>query len=189
METKIINGEQHHIYSLNFDNIGNNSVRVNYKLIADPLAANKFTQFEFNILAELDQTSQAHSQFMVDNTQDKVTTSPTFGIYRDRYLKTGLDTTASHWGDDWSHDNINFMAMKNYLDPKASELRSIENYLIDFMWKNYMKYTQSTFTVANYLMLQVLTQLQLHLMYGHFLKRWKRLPSSICIGSKRHIRI
>ena len=35
VEDKIINGEQHHIYSLNFDNIGNNSVRVNYKLKAD----------------------------------------------------------------------------------------------------------------------------------------------------------
>ncbi|MFD0673020.1 LamG-like jellyroll fold domain-containing protein [Cohnella sp. M.A.Huq-80] len=150
LETKVVNGEQYHIYALTFDNIGNNSVRVNYSLNSNP-GVNKFTQFEFNILAELDLTSQAHSQFMVNSTQDKVTTSPTFGIYRDWYLTTGLDTVTSHWGDDWSHDNINFMTMKNYLDPNAGELQSIENYLIDFMWKNYMKYTQSSFTVANYL--------------------------------------
>lgn len=151
VETKVVNGEQHHIYSLKFGNIGNNSVRVDYKLKADPEQANKFTQFEFNILAELDQTSQAHSEFMVDKTQDKDPSSPTYGIYRDWYLTTGLDTTTSHWGDDWSHDNINFMTMKNYLDPDPTEIRSIENYLIDFMWETYMKNTQSTFTVANYL--------------------------------------
>ncbi|RKP46305.1 hypothetical protein D7Z26_24845 [Cohnella endophytica] len=151
VETKIINGEKHHIYSLNFDVLGNNSVRVDYKLKANGTTMDKFTQFEFNVLAELDQTSKAHSQFMVDKTQDKNPNSPSFGIYRDWYLATGMDTTDSHWGDDWSHDNINFMTMKNYLDPDPNEIRSIENYLIDFMWNNYMKYTQSTFTVANYL--------------------------------------
>lgn len=151
VETKVINGEQHHIYSLTFGNIGNNSVRVNYKLKADAEQADKFTQFEFNILAELDQTSEAHSEFMVDKTQDKDPSSATYGIYRDWYLTTGMDMTTSHWGDDWSHDNINFMTMKNYLDPNADEIRSIENYLIDFMWETYMKNTQSTFTVANYL--------------------------------------
>jgi hypothetical protein len=151
VETKIINGEQHHLYSLNFGNIGNNSVRVDYKLKADTEQVNKFTQFEFNILAELDKTSQAHSDFMVNKTQDKDPNSPTFGIYRDWYLTTGIDMTTSHWGDDWSHDNINFMTMKNYLDPSPTEIRSIENYLIDFMWQDYMKNTQNTFTVANYL--------------------------------------
>jgi hypothetical protein len=151
VETKLVNGEQHHIYSLKFGNIGNNSVRVNYKLKSGTEQTDKFTQFEFNILAELDQTSQAHSEFMVDKTQDKDPNSPTYGIYRDWYLTTGLDTTTSHWGDDWSHDNINFMTMKNVLDPNPDEIRSIENYLIDFMWEKYMKDTQNSFTVANYL--------------------------------------
>ncbi|KRF03302.1 hypothetical protein ASG89_22920 [Paenibacillus sp. Soil766] len=151
VETKIINGEQHHIYSLQFGNIGNNSVRVNYKLKAGSEQVDKFTQFEFNVLAELDQTVQAHSEFMVENTQDKDPNNPNYGIYRDWYLTTGLDTTTSHWGDDWSHDNINFMVTKNYLDPNPDEIRSIETYLIDFMWENYMKNTQSSFTVANYL--------------------------------------
>ena len=41
--------------------------------------------------------------------------------------------------------------MKNYLEPDPEEVKSIEKYLIDFMWNNYMKYTQSTYTVANYL--------------------------------------
>ncbi|MFM9329484.1 DUF5695 domain-containing protein [Paenibacillus mesotrionivorans] len=151
VETKLINGEQHHIYELTFGSIGNNSVRVNYKLKTGNEQADKFTQFEFNVLAELDQTVQAHSEFMVENTQEKDPSHPAYGIYRDWYLTTGLDTSINHWGDDWSHDNINFMVQKNVLDPDPDEIRSIENYLIDFMWNTFMKDTQSSFTVANYL--------------------------------------
>ena len=44
-----VDGEWHNIYELNFGCIGNNSVRVEYKLDGEE----KFTQFEFNVLEEL----------------------------------------------------------------------------------------------------------------------------------------
>ena len=141
-------GEQHHIYNLSFDCIGNNSVRVNYKLNGE----DKFTQFEFNVMTELDDLVEAHAEFMVNQQQDNDPNSPTYGIYKDWYFANGADPyTKNHWGDDWSHDNINFMTMKNYLKPVPEQVESIERYLIDFMWENYMKYTQDTYTVANYL--------------------------------------
>ncbi|UQZ36935.1 hypothetical protein C2I18_27425 [Paenibacillus sp. PK3_47] len=151
VETKIVNGEQHHIYSLQFGAIGNNSVRVKYKLKSGDEWVDKFTQLEFNVLAELDATSEAHSEFMVEQTQDKNPESPTYGNYLDWYLSGGLDQNTSHWGDDWSHDNINFMTMKNYLHPDPDEIRSIETYLIDFMWERFMKNTQDSYMVANWL--------------------------------------
>ncbi|WP_310830171.1 DUF5695 domain-containing protein [Paenibacillus pedocola] len=151
VETKMVNGEQHHIYSLQFGSIGNNSVRVQYKLKAGNEWVDKFTQFEFNVLAELDTTSEAHSQFMAEQTQDKDPESPTYGNYFDWYLTSGIDHNTSHWGDDWSHDNINFMTMKNYLAPNPDEIRSIETYLIDFMWERFMKNTQESYMVANWL--------------------------------------
>lgn len=151
VETKIVNGEQHHIYSLQFDSIGNNSVRIEYKLKDGNEWVYKFTQFEFNVLAELDAISDAHSEFMVQQTQDKNPESPTYGNYFDWYLTSGIDLNTSHWGDDWSHDNINFMTMKNYLAPSPDEIRSIETYLIDFMWERYMKNTQDSYIVANWL--------------------------------------
>ena len=130
-EEKEVDGEHHFIYDLNFGCIGNNSVRVEYTLNGEE----KFTQFEFNVLEELDQTIEAHSDFMVNETQDNDPDSPTYGIYSDWYLSSGKDATQqTHWGDDWSHDNINFITMKNYLDPEAEEVESIEKYLIDFMW-------------------------------------------------------
>lgn len=151
VETKIVNGEQHHIYSLQFGSIGNNSVRVEYKLKAGNEWVDKFTQYEFNVLAELDATSEAHSGFMAGQTQDKDPESATYGNYFDWYLTSGIDLSTSHWGDDWSHDNINFMTMKNYLAPDADEIRSIETYLIDFMWERFMKNTQDSYIVANWL--------------------------------------
>jgi len=151
VETRIIDGEEHHIYALTFDTLGNNSLRIDYKLKVGEEEVPKFTQAEFNVLAELDEIVRTHSQFMVENTQDKDPSSPTYGIYRDWYLTTGMDTNNSHWGDDWSHDNANFMAIKNFVDPDPEEIRSLETYLIDFMWTNYMKNTQSNFRVANWL--------------------------------------
>lgn len=151
VETKIVNGEQHHIYSLQFDSIGNNSVRVEYKLKDGSEWVDKFTQFEFNVLAELDAISDAHSEFMVEQTQDMNPESPTYGNYFDWYLSSGKDLNINHWGDDWSHDNINFMTMKNYLAPNPDEIRSIETYLIDFMWERYMKNTQDSYIIANWL--------------------------------------
>ncbi len=148
IETVVVDGEEHHVYELNFCCIGNNSVRVDYKLNGE----DKFTQFEFNVLEELDETIEAHSDFMVEYTQDTDPESETYGIYSDWYFASGEDSRQqSHWGDDWSHDNINFIVMKNYLDPDPEEVESIEKYLIDFMWNNYMKYTQDTYTVSNYL--------------------------------------
>ena len=55
VETKTVDGEQHHIYDLHFGCIGNNSVRVEYKLKVGDEWVSKFTQFEFNVLTELDQ--------------------------------------------------------------------------------------------------------------------------------------
>ena len=146
VNTKTVDGEKHHIYELNFGCIGNNSVRVNYQLNGE----DKFTQYEFNVLDKLDSTIETHSDFVANQTQDNDTSSPTYGIYSDWYFASGKDSTQqSHWGDDWSHDNINFMAMKNYLDPNASEVESIEKYLIDFMWNNYMKNSHETLSLIH----------------------------------------
>ncbi len=145
-------GEKHHIYKLNFSCIGNNSLRVDYKLDCNGEKQDKFTEFEFNVLAELDKLMDTHANFMATTTQDNDPASATYGIYSDWYFASGRDSNQkSHWGDDWSHDNVNFMAMKNYLNPDPEQIASLERYLIDFMWNNYMKNTHSNFTVANYL--------------------------------------
>ncbi len=151
LETKVVDGEQHHIYSLQFGNLGNNSVRVEYELKVGDQWVSKFTQYEFNVMAELDETLSTHTKFMVEQTQDKNPQSPTYGNYFDWYLTDGLDRNINHWGDDWGHDNINSITMKNFLAPDPDEIRSIELYLIDFMWESFMKHTQDSFIVANWL--------------------------------------
>ncbi len=152
VEAKEVDGEMHHIYDLCFACIGNNSVRVEYQLKVGDEWVDKFTQYEFNVLTELDLATETHADFMVTNTQDTDPESATYGIFSDWYFASGRDSNErNHWGDDWSHDNINFIAMKNYLDPDPEQVKAIETYLIDFMWENYMANTQETYTVANYL--------------------------------------
>lgn len=177
VNTKTVDGEKHHIYELNFGCIGNNSVRVNYKLNGE----DKFTQYEFNVLDKLDSTIETHSDFVANQTQDNDTSSPTYGIYSDWYFASGKDSTQqSHWGDDWSHDNINFMAMKNYLDPNASEVESIEKYLIDFMWNNYMKNSHETYAVANYLVDREF-MVEVPIRIPELIRKlWKQPDSLIC---------
>ena len=85
VNTKTVDGEKHHIYELNFGCIGNNSVRVNYKLNGE----DKFTQYEFNVLDKLDSTIETHSDFVANQTQDNDTSSPTYGIYSDWYFASG----------------------------------------------------------------------------------------------------
>ena len=89
-----VDGEWHNIYELNFGCIGNNSVRVEYKLDGEE----KFTQFEFNVLEELDATIEAHSDFMVNETQDNDPDSATYGIYSDWYLQAEKTQPREHTG-------------------------------------------------------------------------------------------
>ena len=61
VNTKTVDGEKHHIYELNFGCIGNNSVRVNYKLNGE----DKFTQYEFNVL-DKSAVFACHEQVLAD---------------------------------------------------------------------------------------------------------------------------
>ncbi len=95
VNTKTVDGEKHHIYELNSGCIGNNSVRVNYKLNGE----DKFTQYEFNVLDKLDSTIETHSDFVANQTQDNDTSSPTYGIYSDWYFASGKDSNSSLIGE------------------------------------------------------------------------------------------
>ena len=73
---------------------------------------------------------------MANQTQDNDTSSPTYGIYSDWYFASGKDSTQqSHWGDDWSHDNINFHGNEELSGSKCFRVDP-SKYLIDFMWNN-----------------------------------------------------
>ena len=173
-------GEWVEIYELTFGCIGNASVRVYYDLIDEDDEAIRpaFTQFEFNILTELDELTRAHADFLRTNQQFSTVNRFNFtgddaalqahqlyGVYADWYLHNQRpsrisgansniftnETTTTAWGDDWSHGHALFMAKANYMNPSYDNIRSLETYLIDFMWERYMKSRQHNYVVQQWL--------------------------------------
>ncbi len=172
-------GEWVSVYELNFDTIGHNSVRVYYNLIdGTEVIRPAFTQFEFNVLTELDELTMAHADFLRTEQQfssnntfefpDDPSLHPLYGIYFDWHIRTGPSRItgfptsdiftpppgapgATRWGDDWSHGHAQFMAMANYMNPRYENIRSLETYLIDFMWNRYMGNRHDTLLVPNFL--------------------------------------
>ncbi len=172
-------GEWVSVYELTFDSIGHNSVRVYYDLInGSEVIRPAFTQVEFNVLTELDELTMAHADFL--RTQQQFSASnrfqfsgdpslhPLYGIYFDWHIGTGpsritgFSTSdiftpppgapgATRWGDDWSHGHAQFMALANYMNPGYENIRSLETYLIDFMWHRYMGNRHDTLLVPNFL--------------------------------------
>jgi hypothetical protein len=163
------NGEWVSIYELNFSCLGNNSVRVYYDLIDEEgdVIRPAFTQFEFNVLAELDELTSAHAEFLREQQQfwsenvmnysgDNPRDHPLYGIFFDYHINTGITRIAelpvavqnsvvstpatpnARWGDDWSKGHGLFMSMAAYMEPRYEDIRSLETYLIDFMWNRYM---------------------------------------------------
>ena len=75
--------------------------------------------------------------------------------------------------------------MKNYLDPNASEVESIEKYLIDFMWNNYMKNSHETYAVANYLSGSGI-MVEVPIRIPELIRKlWKQPDSLICTAQKK----
>ncbi|MCL2425713.1 MAG: hypothetical protein FWD05_05195 [Oscillospiraceae bacterium] len=171
------NGEWVSIYELSFGCIGHNSVRVYYDLINEAGATIRpaFTQYEFNVLTELDELTTAHAEFLTDvqqfwsqNTMEYQGTDPRahplYGIFFDFHINSGITRIAAQqpaalqgsvvttpatpnarWGDDWSKGHGLFLAMANYMNPDYDSIRSLETYLIDFMWNRYMANRHESF--------------------------------------------
>ncbi|MDR0594429.1 MAG: DUF5695 domain-containing protein [Bifidobacteriaceae bacterium] len=145
------NGESHFVYDLEFNAIGETSVPVSYKLKVGDDWVDKQTQFDFNVLAELDEATDTHSEFMVDERQYNAPENPTIpqdawdGAFLDTYIHlNGVDsrmtngasiTQGQQW-DDWGLDNILSITYKNVLNPKEDQVQAIEKYLLDFLWNN-----------------------------------------------------
>jgi len=126
-------GEWNQVWDLEFACIGNNSVRVDYELnigtAAEPVWVKKFTQFEFNVLAELDDSARARGAWTLRNQQTAAQSSTYAGLFLDGDLHIGARTSRTNWADDWGHPHFPMMTQKNLLQPVAAEIRAIERYV------------------------------------------------------------
>ena len=139
-----------------------------------------FAQYEFNVLTELNELTTAHADFLTDIQQfwsentmnyagDNPRAHPLYGIFFDFHLNSGITrigelpvaiqnsviatpaTPNARWGDDWSKGHGLFLAMANYMNPDYDSIRSLETYLIDFMWNRYMANRHESFLAAQWI--------------------------------------
>ncbi len=145
------NGESHFVYGLEFNAIGPTSIPVTYQLKVGDKWVEKRTQYDFNVLAELNETTDTHSDFMVDERQYNAPENPTIpqdawdGAFLDTYIHLdGVDdrmtegssiSLGQQW-DDWGMDNILSITYENVLNPKEKQVKAVEKYLLDFLWNN-----------------------------------------------------
>ncbi|WP_157802744.1 DUF5695 domain-containing protein [Compostimonas suwonensis] len=144
-------GESHFVYGLEFDAIGPTSIPVTYKLKVGDTWVEKKTQYDFNVLAELDQATDTHSDFMVNERQYNAPENPTLpqdawdGAFLDTYLHLdgvddrmteGTSVSLGQQWDDWGMDNILSITYENVLNPKENQVQAVEKYLLDFLWNN-----------------------------------------------------
>jgi len=117
----------HHLYQVNFKQLGPNNVTVKY-------GGGKTTTLQFYALEPIDAAFQRHATFMVKSTQ--WTSGDLNGIFDDWMMdgknKRGA-TGGWGWGDDWGWTHGEFLAEKNAQSPVAEEVTALDKYL-DAVW-------------------------------------------------------
>lgn len=158
LETKVIDGEQYHIYGLKFNELGQHNVVVNYK--AD--GADKQTVLQFYMMDNVADILETHSDFMVEKTQINTPGKTGDKVFDDWMMdskKVRAEIEDNYWemsywgwGDDWGLTHSEYIAEKNVYQPVAKEIEAVDQYLDVAIWNDLMREHQTDFMIHDFLM-------------------------------------
>ncbi|WP_027629345.1 DUF5695 domain-containing protein [Ruminiclostridium cellobioparum] len=141
-------GTNHRIYSLTLSQLGPNNITVNY-------GNGEKTVLQFYAIEPVDTALQRHATHMVQNTQWN-TSDIRNKVFDDWMLNTKAkrNNFAGYWGwgDDWGLTHGQFLAEKNVLNPVASEVDAVDDYLETAIWTNLMNGHHSDYLIHDFLM-------------------------------------
>lgn len=150
IETKIIDGEQYHIYELSFEDLGQNDVYVSYA------GEKKETEYQFYIMDDVETALNTHSTFMVENTQWDAEGELYDKVFDDWMMDTKSKRGEFYgywgWGDDWGLTHGEYIAEKNVFIPVASEIEAVDEYLDVAIWNGLMQEHQADYLIHDFLM-------------------------------------
>ncbi|MDD3413178.1 MAG: DUF5695 domain-containing protein [Lachnospiraceae bacterium] len=156
--TKIINGENYHIYDIQFGDLGQNNVIVDYKIDGQECE----TVLQFYMMDNAAEAMETHSNFMVESTQldlpgktgDKVFDDWMMDDKKNRYETdpTYFQKNYWGWGDDWGLTHGEYIAEKNVYQPVAKEIKAIDDYLNIAIWNGLMREHQEDYLIHDFLM-------------------------------------
>ncbi|WP_081660376.1 DUF5695 domain-containing protein [Pseudobutyrivibrio ruminis] len=148
--TKLIDGEQYHIYDISFDDLGQNDVVVYYD------NGTKETELQFYIMDDVSEALNTHSQFMIDKTQWDAEGELYDKVFDDWMMDTkskrGVFNGYWGWGDDWGLTHGEYIAEKNVYIPVEKEITAIDEYLDTAIWHGLMQEHQEDYLIHDFQM-------------------------------------
>lgn len=151
VETKIIDGEQYHIYNIAFGDLGQNDIIVNYRQNGE----DKTTMLQFYMMDDLQSALDLHSDFLLKTQWD----AP--GAIQDKVFDDWMMDSKSKrgsfdgywgWGDDWGYVHGEYLAEMNSYNPVEEQVQALDEYLDTAIWQNLMQEHQEDFLIHDFLM-------------------------------------
>lgn len=150
LETKVIDGEQYHIYELSFADLGQNDISISYD------NGKKETELQFYIMDDVEEALNTHSDFMVEKTQWDAEGEVYDKVFDDWMMderkKRGEFYGYWGWGDDWGLTHGEYIAEKNVFIPVAKEIKAVDEYLDVAIWNGLMQEHQEDYLIHDFLM-------------------------------------
>lgn len=144
-------GTNHKLYQLSMSHLGQNNITVQY-------GSGEKTVLQFYAIEPIDTALQRHATFMVNNQQWNLPGDLRDKVFDDWMMqnKAKRNSFAGYWGwgDDWGLTHGQFLAEKNALNPVASEVTAVDNYLETAVWTNLMAGHHTDYLVPDFLMPQ-----------------------------------
>lgn len=150
LETKVLDGEQYHIYELSFEDLGQNDIYISYD------NGSKETELQFYIMDDVEEALNTHSDFMVEKTQWDAEGEIYDKVFDDWMMddqkKRGEFYGYWGWGDDWGLTHGEYIAEKNVFIPVAKEIEAVDEYLDVAIWNGLMQEHQEDYLIHDFLM-------------------------------------
>jgi hypothetical protein len=150
VETKVVNGEQYHIYNISFSDLGQNNVIVKYD------GGKKETVLQFYMMESVADALELHSDFMVEKTQwnapGKIYDMVFDDWMMDTESKRGEFKGYWGWGDDWGLTHGEYLAEKNVYQPNVNQILALDKYLDVAIWNGLMREHQEDYKIHDFLM-------------------------------------
>lgn len=151
-ETKVINGEQYHIYNIKFGDLGHNNIIVNYNY----QGTQKQTVLQFYMMASIEEALALHADFIVDKTQWDAPGEIQDKVFDDWMMDTKSKRGAFDgywgWGDDWGYVHGEFLAAMNSYNPVEKQVKALDEYLDTAIWNGLLQEHQEDYLIHDFLM-------------------------------------
>ncbi|GHP13749.1 hypothetical protein YK48G_11740 [Lentilactobacillus fungorum] len=153
-KTVVKDGEQYHVYNIDFHSLGRNNVIVKYTLNGQ----SKQTTLQYYVIENPEKALDQHANFMLktqwnDSSKfyNKEFDDWDFNTKAKRGNFNGPDWNSLGWGDDWGLTHGLFLAAQNAQTPNKDQVQAVDDYVNTTLWNGLMKNHHNDYKVPDWL--------------------------------------